>query len=374
MQSPRHRARNRYAVFLAAAVTAGLAAACAEPQTINGVSDEVAPAAADPQAGGAVADPAAPVAPKGEVKPSAGAKAKDKGKASDAGKATGSNGSGVTGGGGSASGSLRSISGVFWGVVGDVEVAQQRSGQALARHTYGVFSGKVPTDRMVTVRSEAATWSQVTNAAPGSTTYANIARWADTLKARRAPVLVAYHHEPELSGNRRYGNAPEFIAAYRRVVSIFRSRGATNVSFVWQMTDWAFRTSSSDPQFAAKWYPGDKYVDVVGADAYNWYTCGHGRGRWMQLEALAGPMVSFAKAHGRKASLPEFGSVRDSRRPAWISEAGRWLKSQDATMVAAFYFHHKPTHAENAECTWPLSSASDFSAVGRLASTATFKP
>jgi hypothetical protein len=372
--SPRHRARNRYAVFLAVAVTAGLAAACAEPQTINGFSDEVVPAAGGPQAGGSAADPAVPVTPEGEVRPSAASPVKDKSKSSDAGKATGSKLPGTSGGSGSTTGNLRSVSGVYWGVVGDLNVAQQRSGETLARHTYGIFSGKVPTDRMVTVRSEAATWQQVTSAAPGSTTYANIARWADTLKARRSPVLVAYHHEPELGGNRRYGNAPEFIAAYRRVVSIFRARGATNVSFVWQMTDWAFRTSSSDPQFAAKWYPGDKYVDVVGADAYNWYTCGHGRGRWMQLEALAGPMVSFAKAHGRKASLPEFGSVQDSRRPAWITEAGRWLKSQDATMVAAFYFHHKPTHAENAECTWPLSSASDFSAVGRLASTATFKP
>jgi hypothetical protein len=266
-----------------------------------------------------------------------------------------------------------SRAGIYWGVVGDPAGAMQRSQQTLANHTYADFSGSVPADRMVTVRANNATWPQVAAAQPGSALYGNIARWADTIKQRGRETLVAYHHEPELPQNERFGDAAQYAKAFQRVVSIFRARGATNVLFVWQMTDWAFRTSTSDRQYAAKWYPGDAVVDAVGADAYNWYTCGHGRGRWMQLEALFGPAVAFAKAHGKQATLPEFGSVSDARRADWIRTAGAYLAANDQTVLAAFYFNHKPTHVENAECTWPLVTAPEFDALGALANTPMFK-
>lgn len=261
-----------------------------------------------------------------------------------------------------------SRAGIYWGVVGDPAGAMQRSGQTLANHTYASFSGTVPTDRMVTVRDNNATWSQVAAAQPGTTLYQNIARWADTLKQRGRQTLLAYHHEPELLPNERFGDATQYAKAYQHVVSIFRARGADNVLFVWQMTDWAFRTSTSDREYAAKWYPGDAAVDVVGADAYNWYTCGHGQGRWMQLESLFGPAVAFAKAHGKQAALPEFGSVSDARRADWIQTAGKYLAANDQTVIAAFYFNHKPTNPANADCTWPLSTQAEFDALGALAS------
>jgi hypothetical protein len=267
-----------------------------------------------------------------------------------------------------------SRAGIYWGVVGDPAGAMQRSRQTLANHTYATFEAGVPTDRMVTVRDGSATWAQIAAAQPGSALYGNIARWADTLKQRGRQTLLAYHHEPELPQNQTYGDAAAYARAYARVVSIFRERGANNVLFVWQMTDWAFRTNPNDRQFAAKWYPGDAYVDVVGADAYNWYTCGHGQGRWMQLESLFGPAVAFAKTHGKQAALPEFGSVSDARRPDWIQTAGRYLAANDQTIVAAFYFNHKPTHPENAACTWPLTSQGDFDALGMLAGNPMFQP
>lgn len=267
-----------------------------------------------------------------------------------------------------------SRAGIYWGVVGDPAGAQQRSRQTLANHTYGSFAGGVPTDRMVTVRDNGATWEQVAATQPGSPLYQNIARWADTLKARGRHTLLAYHHEPELSPNTRFGTDAQYKQAYARVVSIFRARGATNVSFVWQMTDWAFRTSTADRQYAAKWYPGDSYVDVVGADAYNWYTCGHGRGRWVPLETLFGPAVAFAKAHGKQAALPEFGSVSDGRRAEWIATAGRYLAANDQTVIAAFYFNHRPTNPANMECTWPLSNQGEFDSLGALASNPIFGP
>jgi len=73
----------------------------------------------------------------------------------------------------------------------------------------------------------------------------------------------------------------------------------------------ALRRSSSTP--TTKWYPGDAYVDNVAADAYNWFTCGHGAGRWNELSTLTDPVLAFARAHGKPASLPEFASHQDAR-------------------------------------------------------------
>jgi Glycosyl hydrolase family 26 len=265
-----------------------------------------------------------------------------------------------------------SLAGIYWGVVGDPAGAMNRSGQTLAVHTYSTFESSVPTGRMITVRAGSGTWAQVAGSQPGSTLYSNIARWADTLKQRGQRTLLAYHHEPELQKNQVFGDASQYAKAFQRVVSIFRARGATNVQFVWQMTDWAFRTSSTDRQYAAKWYPGDSVVDIVGADAYNWYTCGHGQGRWMSLESLFGPTVAFARAHGKQAALPEFGSVSDGRRADWLRAAATYMSNNDQTVAAAFYFNHKPTNPANYDCTWPLTTQSEFSALGAVAGTSMF--
>lgn len=264
-------------------------------------------------------------------------------------------------------------SGIYLGSAGDVETLRQRTGQSLASHDYGYFERKVPTGRMVTVRFENnMLWRNTAALKAGSTGYQQIVTWADTLKARGGEVLLAFHSEPEHSGAKKFGTPEEFRAAYRRVVDIFRARGANNVVFTWQMTAYAFRADPSEYNYAPNWYPGNAYVDVVGADPYNWFDCGHGRGRWMSLKDLSDPAVSFARARGKQFALPEFASVRDSRRPAWLKEAGQWLAANDDVVVAAFYFNRKPTNSANAECTWPLSTDADYTAFRSLATQATF--
>lgn len=252
------------------------------------------------------------------------------------------------------------------GAVGDVATLSRSIGAPLDVHAYARFEQNVPAGRMITVRTSAR-WSTVAAAAPGSALYDDIVRWADTVKARPGRVMVAYHHEPEASGSAAYGTAGDFVRAWRRVVTIFRSRGVRNAEYTWQMTDWAFRTSPGDARHAARWYPGDAYVDNVGADAYNWYTCGHGKGRWVELGTLAGPMVAFARAHGKAASLPEFASYTDGRRAAWLDNARAWLVANRSTVSAAFYFQHDPTNPANLECRWKLGSSAEHAALRRTA-------
>ena len=252
---------------------------------------------------------------------------------------------------------------LFLGAVGDVATLTKSTGSTLAVHAYGNFQGSVPTGRMVTVNAQGLAWSTVASAAPGSQLYRDMVRWADTLKARGGTIHVAFGHEPELGSKSGLGSAAQYKAAYQKVVTVFRSRGATNVVWVFQATDWAYRTSSSAPNYAGRWYPGDAYVDVVGADAYNWHTCGEGLGRDVPLSTVAGGVLTFAKAHGKKASLPEFGANITVNRTKWLTDGFAWLKANRSTFVAAFYFQHLPTNTANSDCVWPLKAAAEYTTV-----------
>lgn len=274
----------------------------------------------------------------------------------------------VIGTGATASAIAPATEGVYFGVAGDVATAQERTGASLADHSYGYFEGAVPTGHMITVRfREFVTWKATAALSAGTSRYQDVARWADTLKNRPGVTMVAFHHEPETSGNTTFGTAADFKAAFRKVVDVFRARGVTNVAFTWQMTEYAFRARPDAYNYAGTWYPGNGYVDVVGADPYNWYTCGHGRGKWLSLQTLTEPVVSFARARGKQVALAEFATVRDARRPDWIRRGGDYLAANDDIIVAAFYFDHAPTNSANADCTWPLSSDADYSAIGYVA-------
>jgi hypothetical protein len=260
----------------------------------------------------------------------------------------------------------------YIGAAGDVETLSRKSGAPMALHAYSTFGRRVPTTAdMISVRSN-ATWGQVAAARPGSAVYDQIAAYARGVKALKRSVMVAYHHEPEASGSRRWGNAEQFKAAYRKVVSIFNAQGATNVEWTLQMTAYSYRVSAGDRRAVAKWYPGDAYVDNVGGDGYSWNGC-EGHGGWTSVAGIASPIVKFAKAHGKKASLPEFGAAPSPRRAEWLRDLHSYLKA-NRVITAAFYFHNGPLDRGDS-CTWLLKTAAEFDAYGDIArDTAAFRP
>jgi hypothetical protein len=247
----------------------------------------------------------------------------------------------------------------FGSVAGGYEQAKNGTGENLANHAYSTFGNNPPNARMITVHAGGASWRQVASAGPGSALYNDIVRWANAIKARGGNVMVAFNHEPEAAPGGYRGTSADFIAAWRRVVTIFNSQGASNVEWTWQMTAYAFRTNSNDPRAAAKWYPGDAWVDNVGADAYNWSSCGHGNGKWNELSTLMEPVISFARSHHKAASMPEFASHADARRSQWIRNAHQFFLNNQDILTAAFYFNRGPTVQANGDCRWSLSSNAD---------------
>ena len=88
---------------------------------------------------------------------------------------------------------------MYLGAVGESAALSNSIGLPIATHAYAQFSSKVPTARMITVRTSDS-WATVAAARPGSALYDNIVRWAQTLKGRSGPVMLAYHHNQKQAG------------------------------------------------------------------------------------------------------------------------------------------------------------------------------
>jgi hypothetical protein len=253
---------------------------------------------------------------------------------------------------------------IYFGIDG----TRAAAAPAMSTHAYSQINQHVPTARMITMGSAGMHWATITAAKPGSTAYADLVRWADTIKTRPGPIFLAFAHEPEAAADRSYGTAAQYVAAWRHVVDIFRAQGVKNVKWTWQMTGYAFAVSGSDPRAANKWYPGDSYVDEVGADTYNWSNCRGGAVR--QLSDADGPAVQFAKAHGKGAVLGEFGTGPSAQRAQWLRNAEAFFVANAATFRAVYYFDH----SETGGCNWLLTSGADVGALYAIARDTHFTP
>ena len=146
-----------------------------------------------------------------------------------------------------------------------------------------------------------------------------IAAQADAIKAFGYPIYLTFHHEPE-DDLATWGTPTEYAAAFRHIVTVFRSRGVTNVAFVWTMMNWTFDPRSGrDPD---PYYPGDAYVDFIGIDGYNWYP-GRSGAPWESFQQIFQNSNAFAVAHDKPWMVVETGCQEDPGQPG---RKGQWFR------------------------------------------------
>ncbi|MFP2957829.1 PKD domain-containing protein [Myxococcus sp. 1LA] len=200
-------------------------------------------------------------------------------------------------------------------------------------------------------------WSRIASGAED----ARIRAHAQGLKGTGKPLFLIFNHEPDMAAT-AHGTPAEFAAAFRRVVTVFRQQGATNVSFSMTLVPYSFQSGAADA-----FYPGDDVVDWVGADAYNWNGCNPTAGaNWRSLEEAIAPVLAWSRARGKPVMLPEWGSVEDARTPG---RKGQWFRDALATfqrhpdIKVASYFSTTGT------CPWwvdsSASSVAGFQELGR---------
>jgi hypothetical protein len=135
------------------------------------------------------------------------------------------------------------------------------------------------------------------------------------------PSLVRFAHEMYgtwypwargVAGNNSY----RIKAVWRRVVRIFREWGADNVQWVWTPN---VNTGGEFP--FRDLYPGDRWVDWVGFDGFNWAL----RGEWNSFtDIVDNTYEELAKLTSRPMIVGETGSSEGGGdKAAWISSALR---------------------------------------------------
>jgi hypothetical protein len=195
---------------------------------------------------------------------------------------------------------------------------------------------------------------------------ADIDARAQAIKAYAAPAFFVFHHEPEDEVGQA-GTEQDFVDAYRHVVDRFRAKGVTNLSYALVLLASTYRYGEPD-----SYYPGDGYVDLVGADGYNWHGCPGRDDEWTDFEGIFSEVRDYAMAKGKPMYVAEWGSMEDpddpGRKADWIDDAAATLKSWPEVKVVAYY------HNEG-NCEWWVdSSQSSLDAFIAMGEEAYFSP
>jgi putative cell wall-binding protein len=177
-------------------------------------------------------------------------------------------------------------------------------------------AGRIPFLNWKPQRNSGAivTWSSIAGGAEDGVVKAR----ADAMKAFGRPMLFSFNAEPFDESRKGWGTPAEFVDAFRHIVSVFRAQGATNVSFAWVLTGYDFTISGRPEAF----YPGDEWVDWIGADPYNFFTRDK---KWQSFSAVAGAFHTWGAARHKPLVLAEWGTEEDpavpGRKAAWFTEA-----------------------------------------------------
>jgi hypothetical protein len=175
---------------------------------------------------------------------------------------------------------------------------------------------------------------------------------AKTMSGTGGDWLVGYWHEPEDD------MVPSiYREAFRHVAAIMRP-------FPHVRSIAVLMASTFTQGDGLTWYPGDRAVDVLGVDGYNWEGCRSNGGlaapgatarSFGQIFAAAD---AFAIAHGLSLLVAEFGTAANPARPgariAWLAAAGRWMAAHPE-LLGAWYFDLG--RQEGFLCEWTLGPA-----------------
>ncbi|POM27123.1 Endoglucanase H precursor [Actinomadura rubteroloni] len=131
---------------------------------------------------------------------------------------------------------------------------------------------------------------------------ASLARQAQGIAGLRTPVFVTFDHEPDAKPKINSRGTPEdYVRAWRHVHDVYTRYGATNAVWTWVLTGYA----GNLPR-AARFYPGNSYVDWIGWENYLGTLC-DGRTwedrRFRTFEETFLPFYNWLKGDGARAGI-----------------------------------------------------------------------
>jgi hypothetical protein len=207
-----------------------------------------------------------------------------------------------------------------------------------------VSVGRIP---LISIRPELSNGTKISwaDVADGSQDAA-IRTQAEGIEKLGKTVMLAFHHEADLSTG--FGTAAQFRAAFAHYVSVVRSTGEHNISFV------LILAANTYGKAISQWYPGDSVVDWAGADAYNFGACRSGLPPWRTFAQSVAPFEAWGKTHDKPQVLAEWGTVEQpgnaQGKAQWITAAGQTMRSWPRLRAASYF-------DESGTCDWRLTTS-----------------
>jgi hypothetical protein len=141
------------------------------------------------------------------------------------------------------------------------------------------------------------------------------------------PIYLRIGYEFDGAWNRGYEDADQYVAAYRRIVSILREQGTENFEFVWQSgTAVVDDIIDGGHEDIRKWYPGDEYVDWM---AFSWF---------MNPDETVQVSPSYQPPTPLELTEELLGFARERGKPVMIAEAS----PQAMDLNENFMANHSP--------------------------------
>jgi hypothetical protein len=177
-------------------------------------------------------------------------------------------------------------------------------------------------------------------------------RWATQIHRYGKPLRLRFGHE--MNGNwypwaeRVNTNSPgSYVAAWRHVHRVFANAGASNVTWVWSPN---VSYTGSTP--LAQLYPGDRTVDEVALDGYNWSTLLPWT-TWQPFSSIFTPTRrQIAALTTRPLSIGETASTEiGGDKAEWISDLFDALAAEPQITGFTWFNWHKETD-------WRIDSSS----------------
>jgi hypothetical protein len=152
---------------------------------------------------------------------------------------------------------------------------------------------------------------------------AYIRAWAKMMGRFHKPIYV--RPMQEMNGNwfpwggTVNGNSPaKFRRAWRHIVDVARGAGAGNVRWVWSPL--AEDVPNERGNHFENYYPGRKYVDVLGLAGYNWGSDAQWAGGWRSFKKIfKRPFKRIRRLGPQPIWIPEIGSASyGGDKAAWV--------------------------------------------------------
>lgn len=165
-----------------------------------------------------------------------------------------------------------------------------------------------------------------------------LTEWAEAFAIRHdGPWYLRPMHEMNGTWYPWAGSDPyAYQAAWKRIVDLFDHAGADRVRWVWcPLVD------DVGPHELEAYWPGSRYVDVIGLDGYNWGTNHPENGGWRTTEQVFS--TAYDRVHALNRGLPvwlcEVGCApAGGDKPAWVTDLYHLVYTQLRAVEAVVWF------------------------------------